>query len=142
MPKKVELKTKKNNASVSAFLNAIEDPKRKKDCKEMNKIMKEITGEKPKMWGSAIIGYGEYDYKYASGREGTWMITGFSPRKAALTVYIMPGYDFMQSDLKKLGPVKNGKSCLYIKDLDQIDMKVLKSMIKKGYDKMIKKYKK
>lgn len=137
---KYEVKTKKNNKSVASFLNSVEDPKKRKQAKELNKIFKEITTEKPKMWGTSIVGYGEYHYKYASGREGDWMITGFSPRKSNLTVYIMPGYDLMQDDLKKLSKVKNGKSCLYIKDLDEIHLPTLKKMIRKGYKDMKKKY--
>lgn len=139
---KVELKTKKNAQSVSAFLNAVEDPKKRKDAKQILSIMKEITKAKPVMWGSSIIGFGEYEYKYASGREGTWMRTGFSPRKQNLTVYIMPGYTFPKQKalLNKLGPHTTGKSCLYIKDLDEIHLPTLKKIIKEGWMYMKKKY--
>lgn len=138
-----ELKTKKNRASVSAFLNALEDEQKRKDAKELNKIFKDITGEKPMMWGSSIVGYGTYHYKSErSTQEGDWMRTAFSPRKANLTIYIMPGYSFPgQKDLlKKLGPHKTGKSCLYIKRLSDIHIPTLKKIIKAGWDDMNKRY--
>lgn len=139
---KVELKTKKNNQSVAQFLNSITDQQKRKDAKTIDKIIREITNCKPKMWGSSIVGYGEYDYTYASGREGTWMRLAFSPRQANLTLYIMPGYQFddMQNLLEKLGPHKTGKSCLYIKRLDDIHMPTLKKLIKQGWKYMEKKY--
>ena len=140
MAKKVELKTKQNDASVSKFLNSIQDEEMRKDCKVLDKIMREVSGCKPKMWGSSIVGYDTYDYKYASGREGTWMIIGFSPRKTGLSVYLMPGYDLLKEDLDKLGPHKHGKSCLNIKRLSDIKLPVLKRMIKKDYQAMKKKY--
>lgn len=135
-----ELKTKANQTSVSAFLNAIDDDKRRKDCKTVQKMMREITGEKPKMWGSAVVGFGKYHYKYASGREGDSFISGFSPRKQALTLYIMAGFSGHAALMKKLGKHKTGKSCLYIKSLDDIDLKVLEQLIKKSVSYMRKKY--
>jgi hypothetical protein len=140
---KVELKTKKRKASVAKFLDSVKDEEKRRGAKEINKIMKEITGEKPTMWGPSIVGYGTYHYKYASGREGDWMKTGFSPRKDNLTVYIMPGYtlDKYKVLLKKLGPHKLGKSCLYIKRLSDIHIPTLKKIIKAGYKDMNKKYK-
>ncbi|MAZ40752.1 hypothetical protein CL654_01370 [bacterium] len=143
MAKKVELKTKKNKASVSGFLNKIKDPEKKKDAKKIVSIMKEVTKEKPTMWGSSIVGFGNYHFKYASGREGDWMITGFSPRSQNLTVYIMPGYSFPEYKalLKKLGPHKLGKSCLYIKRLDDIHIPTLKKLIARGYKDMKTEYK-
>jgi len=138
---KYKLKTKKNKKSVSAFLNAVEDPKRRKDSKELLKIFKEVTGEKAVMWGTSIVGFGTYDYTYSSGQSGTWMITGFSPRKANLTVYILPGYTvFPKTLMKKLGPHKIGKSCLYMKRLDDIHIPTLKKLIRDGYKEMKKKY--
>lgn len=129
------LKTKKNNASVSAFLDAVGDPERKKDAKKVLALMKEVTKEKPMMWGASIVGFGSYHYKYASGQEGDWMITGFSPRKQFLTIYIMPGYSFppYQDILERLGPHKLGKSCLYIKRLSDIHLPSLKKLIALGY---------
>jgi len=134
-----ELKTKVNKASVSEFLNAIEDDAIRKDCKEIAKIMKEVTKENPKMWGTSIVGYGSYHYKYASGREGDWFVTGFSPRKQNITLYIMPGFDRYKQLLKKLGRHATGKSCLYIKKLGDVDKKVLKELIKESVKVMKKK---
>lgn len=137
---KVTLKTQKNKKSVSAFLGAIADPQKRKDAKAICKLIGAVTGEKPRMWGSSIVGFGEYHYKYATGREGDWMITGFSPRKQNLTIYIMPGYADYSSLLKTLGPHKLGKSCLYIKRLDDIHIPTLKKLIQRGYRDMKKKY--
>jgi hypothetical protein len=136
---KYELKTKKNKASVSKFINSIEDDQKRKDSKEIIKIIKDLTGEKPVMWGPSIVGFGSYHYKYASGQEGDWMITGFSPRKQNLTIYIMPGYDLSQDLLDKLGPHKTGKSCLYIKKLEDVHLPTLKKLILRGYKEMKKK---
>lgn len=99
-------------------------------------MFKEVTGEKPVMWGNSIVGFGSYKYVNAARQENEWMATGFSPRKQALTFYIMPGYDSDQDLLKKLGDHKIGKSCLYIKKLDDIDEKVLRKLIKKGFKQM------
>jgi len=134
-----ELKTKVNKASVSEFLNSIEDDAVRKDCKEIAEIMKEVTKEKPKMWGTSIVGYGSYHYKYASGREGDWFVTGFSPRKQTITLYIMSGFDRYNELLKKLGKHATGKSCLYIKRLADVDKKVLKELIKESV-KVMKKH--
>ena len=130
-----ELKTKKTNASVSAFLNSIEDEQKRKDSKTIAKVMKEITGKKPEMWGKSIVGFGRYRYKYASGQEGDWFLTGFSPRKQALTLYIMSGFSNEEPLLKKLGKFKTGKACLYVKRLDDIDMKTLRQLIKRSVKK-------
>ena len=91
--------------------------------------MTDITGARPKMWGPSMVGFGDYHYKYASGREGDWFLTGFSPRKEALTLYLMAGFTKYDSLMKKLGKYKTGKSCLYIKSLEDVDMKVLKQLI-------------
>ncbi|MEM7283324.1 MAG: DUF1801 domain-containing protein [Pseudomonadota bacterium] len=133
-------KTVKNNQSVTEFVNGITDPKRKKDCKAVAKIMREATGKRAKMWGTTIVGYGEYHYKYDSGREGDHMITGFSPRKQNLTVYIMPGFSNYQPLMKKLGKHKTGKSCLYINSLEDVDSSVLAQLIKRSVTDMRKKY--
>jgi len=129
-------KTKPTNVKVKDFLNAVEHPQRKEDGFELLRIMKEITKEKPTMWGSSIIGFGSYHYKYESGREGDWPLTGFSPRKANLTVYIMPGFDEYDNLLEKLGKFKTGKSCLYINKLADVDISVLKEMIAKSVETM------
>lgn len=109
-----ELKTKPTKESVAKFLNAIENEQKRKDCKTILKIMKEVTNLKPKMW-SNMIGFDSNDYKYTSGRTGTWFVTGFSPRKANITVYIMIGFKGFEKLLEKLGPHKNAQSCLYLK---------------------------
>ena len=137
---KYELKTKKNKASVASFLNAIDDPQKRADAKAIDKMMRDITGKKPIMWGSSIIGYGTYHYKYPSGQEGDWMMTGFSPRKANLTIYVMPGYQNADPLLKKLGPHSKGKSCLYIKRLSDIHIPTLKKIVKNGVTYMKKHY--
>jgi hypothetical protein len=129
MAKKTELKTKVNNASVDAFLNTVKDEAVRKDCFEIMKMMKQVTKEEPKMWGSSIVGFGSYHYKGASGREGDWMLTGFSPRKQNLTLYIMAGFDKQAGLLKKLGKFKTSVGCLYIKKLDDVDKKVLKELV-------------
>ncbi len=127
-----ELKTKPNKASVSSFLNSIEDPVKRADSKKVAKLMKEITGEAPKMWGGSIVGYGSYHYKYASGREGDWFLAGFSPRKQNLTLYIMGGFKKHVSLMKKLGKHSTGKACLYLKRLEDVDEKVLSELITKS----------
>jgi len=124
-----ELKTKENKASVNQFIDAIENSSRKKDCLIIKKIMQDITGKRAMMWGDSIVGFGRYHYKYASGGEGDFFITGFSPRKQNFTIYIMPGYTGYQQLLKKIGKHKHGKSCLYVKSLDDIDLDVLKELI-------------
>lgn len=127
-----ENKTKATKASVSAFLKSVEHPKRREDAQAIKKLMDKITGWTAKMWGPSIVGYGEYHYKYDSGREGDFLITGFSPRKQALTVYIMPGFSQYDDLMTKLGKYKTGRSCLYINKLEDIDLKVLETLIKKS----------
>lgn len=129
MAKQAELKTKQTDASVDDFLNAIPDEQTRKDCFEIARIMKQATKSEPKMWGASIVGFGSYHYKGASGREGDWMLTGFSPRKQNLTLYIMAGFDRYDQLLKKLGKFSTGKSCLYIKKLADVDKKVLKELV-------------
>ena len=127
-----ELKTKKNPADVSAFLASIEDEQQRKDCRELLVMMEELTGSKPSMWGSAIVGFGSYHYRYASGREGDWFLCGFSPRKHALSLYIMAGFKRHTELLAKLGKHKTGKSCLYVKKLDDIDRTVLRKLVRES----------
>jgi hypothetical protein len=129
MAKKIELKTKMTEASVEDFLNTVKDEQTRKDCFEILKMMKQATKAEPKMWGTSIVGFGTYHYKGASGREGDWMLTGFSPRKQNLTLYIMAGFERYNQLLKKLGKFSTGKSCLYIKKLADVDKKVLKELI-------------
>ena len=124
-----ELKTKQTKASVEKFLNSVKDEKKREDSFKILELMKKITKEDPKMWGPSIIGFGNYHYKYASGREGDWFLTGFSPRKQNLTLYIMSYLKKHKDLLKKLGKHKTGKGCLYINKLDDVDMNVLKELI-------------
>ena len=124
-----ELKTKLNDASVEDFLNTIEDDQKRRDCFEIMKIMKQAAKAGPKMWGSSIVGFGSYHYKGASGREGDWMLTGFSPRKQNITLYIMGGFNGQENLMKKLGKHSTGKACLYIKKLEDVDKQVLKELV-------------
>lgn len=128
-----ELKTKKNDASVEDFLHSVEDEKKRKDAFAILEMMKTITGEEPKMWGTSIVGFGSYHYKYASGQEGDWMQIGFSPRKQALTLYLMSGLEKHRDQLEKLGKYKTGKGCLYIKKLADVDWEVLKDMVRQSF---------
>ena len=122
-------KTKASKASVSEFLDSIEDRQKRADARKVAAMMRKATGKRAKMWGTSIVGYGTYHYKYASGREGDFMIAGFSPRKQALTVYIMAGFGRFEALMDKLGKYKTGKSCLYIKRLADVDEKVLQKLI-------------
>ena len=123
-----ELKTQQNDASVTDFLNGV-DEKRRDDCFALLELMEEVTGAPAKMWGTSIVGFGDYHYKYASGREGDWMVTGFSPRKQNLTLYIMAGFDRYEELLAKLGKHSTGVSCLYIKRLSDVDGDVLRQLV-------------
>ena len=125
-----ELKTKQTDESVEKFLNSIPDAERRGDCFAIAKLMEEITGHKPRMWGASIVGFGSYHFKYATGREGDWMVIGFSPRKKDLTLYIMMGFEKHQELMKQLGKHSTGKSCLYIKRLSDIHLPTLKKLIK------------
>lgn len=135
-----ELKTKKNNASVKEFLDSIEDEQKRKDCQEISKMMRKASGKMPKMWGDSIVGFGEYHYKYASGREGDMCRIGFSPRKQNIVVYIVDGFEKYEKLMAKLGKHKTGKSCLYIKRLEEIDKTVLEKLIVESLKYFDKKY--
>lgn len=131
-----EVKTQVTRASVEKFLQQIRDEKKREDCYAILKIMKKATGTEPKMWGPSIIGFGDYHYVYESGREGDWFLTGFSPRAQNLTLYIMGSFD--PELLKRLGKYKAGKSCLYVKKLEDIDTKVLRELITRSIRKLPK----
>jgi hypothetical protein len=133
-----ELKTKPTDESVEKFLNAISDAEKRQDCFTIAKIMQEITGSKPKMWGASIVGFGTYHYKYASGREGDWMLTGFAPRKQDLTLYVMEGFEKHGDLRKQLGKHRVGRSCLYIKRLSDIHLPTLKKLIQASVKHMSK----
>jgi hypothetical protein len=135
-----ENKTKQTDESVEKFLNSIADEQRRRDSLAMLKIMKSVTRMEPKMWGPSIVGFGTYHYKYESGREGDFLMTGFSPRKQNLTVYIMSGFTRYEALMKKLGKHKTGKSCLYINKLEDIDQSTLKALIKESLAHMKKTY--
>ena len=135
-----ELKTKRNDGDVDAFLSGVEDEGRRQDCYEVLELMKEVTGEQPKMWGGSIVGFGEYTYKYESGRTGDWMAIGFAPRKQALTLYIMSGFDGYADLMERLGKHKTGKSCLYIKTLDDIDRPTLRELVALSVQHVAKRY--
>jgi uncharacterized protein DUF1801 len=133
-----ELKTKLNDASVEKFLNSIPDEQKRNDSFTIVKLMQQAAKAEPKMWGSSIVGFGSYHYKSASGREGDWMLIGFSPRKQNLTLYIGSGFDEYEALLKKLGKHSTGKGCLYIKRLDDVHLPTLKTMIQKSVNRMHK----
>lgn len=122
-------KTRPTRASVTAFMAAIGDRQMRADAKKVAAMMRRATGKRARMWGPSIVGYGSYHYRYASGREGDFMITGFSPRKQALTIYIMPGFSRFEELMAKLGKYKTGKSCLYIRRLADVDEVVLERLI-------------
>jgi hypothetical protein len=132
-----ELKTKVTDASVDKFIRSFSED-RQKDCYAILEMMKKATKQEPKMWGTSIIGFGNYHYKYASGREGDFFITGFSPRKQNLTLYINSGFAEYGSLLGKLGKHTTGKACLYIKKLDDVDTKALKELVTKSVKAMSK----
>ncbi len=126
-----ELKTKKNNASVSEFLNAITDEQKRDDCKALSKLMSDITKAPAVMWGPSIVGFGSWRYTNTRGTSD-WFLVGFSPRKANITLYIMTGFTSCPDLMKKLGTYKTGKSCLYIKRLSDLDQGILKDLIKES----------
>ena len=133
-------KTQENSDDVGAFLMSIENGQRREDTKTVCAMLERLSGQPPRMWGSAIIGFGSYRYKYASGREGDFMRIGVSPRKAATTLYIMPGYTDFGEILARLGKYKKGKSCLYISKLSDVDLGVLEELIAAGLADMQAKY--
>jgi Domain of unknown function (DU1801) len=129
-----ENKTRETTASVSGFIAGIEDGRKRKDAKKLIEMMKRVTGETPKMWGPSIIGFGSHHYRYESGREGDWPRVGFSPRKQNLVLYITDGFEDYGALLGKLGKHSTGKSCLYIKRLDDVDATVLETMVERSYN--------
>lgn len=133
-----ELKTQKNDADVEAFIDSIENEKRRADCRAVVEMMAEVTGEPPTMWGDSIIGFGSYHYKYPTGREGDWMATGVSPRKQSLTVYVMTGFARHAALMEKLGRYTIGKSCLYIKKLEDVDTDVLRELVRDSFKRVSK----
>ena len=133
-------KTQPIQLKVSEFIASIDDSRKRTDCKELMKLMREVTRKRATMWGSSIVGFGRYHYKYASGREGDFFLTGFSPRKQALTIYIVDGFKPHAELMAKLGKFKTGKSCLYVKSLDDIDRSVLARLLEASVAHMRKAY--
>lgn len=137
-------KTVPDGLKVSDYLDAIDKPEREADCRKIYEMMAEMTGWEPKIWGSklsnGIVGFGDYHYKYDSGREGDFFRLGFSNRAQNITIYVMPGYQDFSEELSRLGKHKMGKSCLYIKRLSDVDEDVLKEIMQKGLDIMEEKY--
>jgi hypothetical protein len=135
-----ELKTKRNDQSVEEFLSGVADEKRRRDCFTVMELMKEATGAEPVMWGGSIVGFGSYHYRYESGREGDWFLTGFSPRKQSLTLYVMAGFERYGALLKRLGKYKTGKSCLYVNRLDDVDLTTLRELIEQSVEHVARTY--
>jgi hypothetical protein len=131
------LKTTVNDASVEDFINKVEDEVKRQDSRTLLKLFAKVTGEKPRMWGSSIIGFGSYHYKSEKSRqEGEWMLTGFSPRKQNLTLYVIPGFDDYQDLLSELGKHKTSVGCLYINKLADVDLAVLEKLVKRSFAAM------
>lgn len=134
------LKTARTTASVQRFLKTVTDERRRTECQTILRIMKRITRQDPAMWGTSIVGFGSYHYRYASGREGDWPLTGFSPRKQALTIYVMAGFTRYPELMRRLGKHSTGSSCLYVKRLDDIDLGVLEELIRESVAHMKRTY--
>jgi Domain of unknown function (DU1801) len=127
-------KTQPTKVSVKNYVDSIKDPKRKADCEKLVEMMSVVSGEKPILWGASIVGFGQYEYQYASGRTGQWMKIGFSSRKDSISLYLACYWDGeMKQLLKELGPHKLGMGCLYVKRLSDIKLPVLKKLMKMGY---------
>lgn len=133
-------KTKPTGASVDAFLSGLADAQMQADCRAVAAMMAEVTGSEPRLWGSSIVGFGSYHYRYASGREGDFMLAGFAPRKRALTLYIMAGFAKYADLLARLGKHTTGKSCLYIKRLADVDQAVLRELVTRSVRYIRQKY--
>ena len=135
-----ELKTRPNDGDVEAFLQSVEDERRRRDCRTVVEMLTRLTGEVPRMWGGSIIGFGSYEYAYESGRTGTWMRIGCSPRKQSLTLYIMSGVERYEELLRRLGTHRTGKSCLYVNRLEDIDLDVLEELVVASLEDMDRRY--
>lgn len=133
-------KTTQNEADVNAFLDAVENPRRRADARQLLDLMQAVTGEPPKMWGTSIVGFGKYHYRYASGREGDSLMVGFSPRKQNLAIYIMPGFSAFGELLGRLGKFRTGKSCLYVNKLDDVDLEALEELVRESVAEMRRRY--
>jgi len=134
-----ELKTRPSGKSVRRFLDAIGDDRMRENARTVYRMMRRITRKNAKLWGPSIVGFGSYHYRYASGREGDWPLTGFSPRKQNLTIYIMDGFERHTALMRKLGPHKTGRSCLYLRDLEEVNMDVLEQIVRRSVERMARK---
>lgn len=128
-----DVKTVESDRDVDAFLAAVEPAVRRSDAQTLRELMERVTGQPARMWGSSIVGFGRYHYAYASGREGDMAAAGFSPRKAATSVYFVDGFDDYAEDLARLGPHTTGAACLYLKRVDAVDLGVLEDMVRRSY---------
>lgn len=135
-----DLKTRPTGASVEAFIDAVEHPRRREDARTLLELMHRVTGEEPVMWGPSIVGYGSYHYRYASGQEADWPVVGFSPRKQNLSIYIMTGFEASDALLSRLGKHKTGKSCLYVNKLADVDLEVLETLVRASVAEMKRMY--
>ncbi len=133
-------KTHATNKDPVAFLQTVDDPIRQADSFVLLELMERITGKPPVMWGDSLIGYGSYQYRYASGREGVYLVTGFSPRKANLSIYILPGFDNYKNIMQNLGKYTTGRSCLNVKKLADIDLHQLEKLVACAYQDMTRLY--
>ena len=133
-------KTSQNEGDVNAFIDAVENPRRRADARQLLELMQTVTGEPPKMWGPSIVGFGKYHYRYASGREGDSLVVGFSPRKQNLVIYIMPGFSDYGELLGKLGKFRTGRSCLYVNKLDDVDLQLLEQLVRESVEEMKRRY--
>ncbi len=133
-------KTQPTSTSVAEFIGSLKDERRQAECNQLIDLMREESGQEPVLWGPAIIGFGQYHYRYDSGREGDFMRVGFSPRKQNLSIYIIPGFEPYQAVLERLGKHKVGKSCLYIKRLDDLDISALRELVRQSLDDMKERY--
>lgn len=131
-----ENKTQRNDGDARAYLESVSNKRRREDSLVVLKMMEEVTGEPAEMWGTSIVGFGSYHYRYASGREGDFMLTGFAPRKAALTLYIMGGHERYDALMARLGKHRTGSSCVYINKLADVDLDVLRELIAESVDYM------
>lgn len=134
------LETQPYDRNIPEFLSKVEDPQKREDCFTLLDLMKEETGEEPRYWHNNMVGFGQYHYRYASGNEGDWFLTGFSPRKQNLTIYIMAGFERYDELMANLGKYKTGKSCLYVKRLSDIDQKILRELVRESVAYMREKY--
>lgn len=125
-----QLKTRPTRKSVAGLIRSIQDSSIRSEAQRLDRLFRRITKMRGKVWGTSIIGYGSYDYRYPTGNSGTWMRTGFSRRKDSFSIYIMSGYSDLKTELKALGKHKRGVGCLYVKRLDDIDLKILEKMIR------------